>query len=172
MVQRPLEAAGARPVGIAKAVKRRLHYLTFYRSWSRVTHAADVRRFSEPLADFSGHTLRPLRESRELLEIVKMATHFMLECREKMVEHFREGEGSFSRWCTGNVRERFLWLHSQNPMTPPTPTPPPSAEPAITPNIRPPRSPYRRRWPIRSKAPSGEFPSCKIPAISPGRPAT
>ena len=95
---------------LAKHLSRGAQYDVLYRSWSRITHADDLSRFLTQ-TNRGSPTFNPIRNPKELKQVSKIASTFILGATRKMIRKFRAGEkASLERWYRSEARERHLAL--------------------------------------------------------------
>jgi Family of unknown function (DUF5677) len=92
---------------LARHLKLSLTYSELYTDWSGVSHATDTHA-SFMHVPGKGGVIRPLRDHGRLLRVATVAASFALSSTRRMLEHFRQGEDSYSRWYAEKVRPNYL----------------------------------------------------------------
>jgi|ERR1039458_4075095 hypothetical protein len=91
---------------LAKRLKSEGQYLTLYGHWSRVSHAEDYARFARRDAS-ADPTIRLIRDSSQMTEIVGFAASFMLRATRLVLGKFRPSE-NIATWYLREVKPFFL----------------------------------------------------------------
>lgn len=91
---------------LARSLKSEGQYLTLYGHWSRVSHAEDYARFARR-GNATDPTVRLIRDSSQMAEIVGFAASFMLRATRLVLAKFRPSE-NIAVWYLREVKPFFL----------------------------------------------------------------